>query len=98
MEIGTNARTTGATSSTFGPNLGRHLVVTTKPISPIRGGTSLEIIPLFVVTVAILVDTSSFVVNNIVRALKFLFITIPLTPPHIDVGLEFTLISNTPHA
>jgi hypothetical protein len=45
MEIGTNRRTTGATSSTFGLDLGGQPIVTTKPVSPIRGGISLEIIP-----------------------------------------------------
>jgi hypothetical protein len=87
LETGTNTRTIGAKSFTFGPNLGGQLVVTTKPVSPIRGGTSLEIIPLLVVTVTILVDTSSFVVNSIKRALKFLFIIIQLIPPHIGIGL-----------
>jgi hypothetical protein len=98
MEIGTNTRTTSTTSSTFGLDLGGQPVVTTKLVSPIRGGISLEIIPLLVVTVAILVDTSSFVVNSILRALKFLSTTIPLNPPLIGVGLKLTVISNTPHA
>jgi hypothetical protein len=57
------------------------------------------------VTLAILVevipepiDAPSFVVNNKLETLKFLFTTIPLTPPQISVGLDITLISNTPHA
>jgi hypothetical protein len=94
----------GASSSTFGPNLGGQPIVTTKSISPIRGGTSLKIIPLPIVIVVVPievhehVDTSSFVVSNKLGTLKFLSITIPLTPPQIGVGLGNILISNAFHA
>jgi hypothetical protein len=73
----------GASSYTFGPNLGGQPIVTTKSINLIRGITSLKIIPLFVVIVVVLVevlehvDSSSFAVSNKLGALKFLSITIP---------------------
>jgi hypothetical protein len=76
----------GASSSTFGPDPKGQPIVTTKSINPIRRGTHLKIIPLFVVTVVVPikvlehVDTSSFVISNKLEALKFIFITIPL--PH----------------
>jgi hypothetical protein len=44
------------------------------------------------------VATPTLVVNTRVGTLKFLTITIPLAPPQIGVGLEITLLSNTPQA
>jgi hypothetical protein len=37
-------------------------------------------------------------VSSILEFLEFLFTTILLTPPQIDVGSKITLIYNTPHA
>ncbi len=45
VEIGTNMKTTTATSSTFASNQGEQHAITTKLAIPIRGGTCLEIIP-----------------------------------------------------
>ncbi len=56
VKIKTSTRTTSATSFTFGPNPREQHVVITKPISPIRGGTCLEIIPLHVITLTILFE------------------------------------------
>jgi hypothetical protein len=104
MEIGTNTRTTSATSSIFWLNLKEQLV-TTKSINPIRRGTSLDIIPLPMIILTIPIefipkpiDAPSLLVNNKLETLKILITTIPLTPPQIGVGLDITLISNTPHA
>jgi hypothetical protein len=41
--------------------------------------------------------TPTLVVSTRVGTLEFLTTTIPLTPPHISVGLGITLVSNTPH-
>jgi hypothetical protein len=74
------------------------------PISPIRGGTCLEITPLLVITLVIPIEvilelvTPSLVVSSGLEFLEFLFTTILLTPPQIGVGSKITLISNTPHA
>jgi hypothetical protein len=93
VEIKTSTRTTSA-SFTFGPNP-REQPVITKLISPIRGGTCLEIIPLLVIILTIpvevileLVVTLSLVVSSGLESLEFLFTTILLTPPQIGVGLE----------
>ncbi len=94
VEIKTSTRTSSA-SFAFGPNPKEQLVVITKLISPIRGGTCLEIIPLLVITLTIpvevileLVLTLSLVVSSGLESLEFLFTTILLTPPQIGVGLE----------
>jgi hypothetical protein len=93
VEIKTSTRTSSA-SFTFGPNPREQLVVITKLISPIRGGTCLEIIPLLMITLTIPVEvilelvTPSLVVSSGLESLEFLFTTILLTPPQIGVGLE----------
>jgi hypothetical protein len=76
-------------SFTFGPYPRKQPIVTTKPSRPIRGGTCLKIIPLHMVTLTIpievifeLVNAPSFVVSSKLETLKFLSITIILTPPH----------------
>jgi hypothetical protein len=56
------------------------------------------ILAILVELIPKLIDAPSFVVKNKSETLKFLFTTIPLTPPQIGVGLDITLISNTPHA
>lgn len=54
MEIGTNSRAIGASPSIHGYEPKEQLIVTTKPISPFKGGTCLKIIPLHVQTFIIL--------------------------------------------
>jgi hypothetical protein len=81
MEFGTNTRTTCATLSAFGHDQREPPIVTTKLINLIRGRTYLEIIPLFVVTLVILIEiilefvvTPSLSISRRVRTLEFLFI------------------------
>jgi hypothetical protein len=81
MEFGTNTRTTCATLYAFGLDQGESHVVTTKPINLSRGRTCLGIIPLSVVTLAILIEvilelvvTPSLPISRRVGTLEFLFI------------------------
>ncbi len=97
LEIGTNIKATCATSFIFVFEQREQPIVTTKPVNPIRGGTCFKIIPLFVTTLTILVEViikhvviSSLVVSSKLETLKFLFTTIPLTPPQIGVGSDST--------
>jgi hypothetical protein len=113
MEIRTNSKV---------PTTPSMLQPITKLISPPRGGTCLEIIPLFFQTFTILISLT-IVVNQLVegsersnkeqvetinlsftilysrlKSLEFISTSVPLTPHHIGIGQEVTLISSTPHA
>lgn len=72
VEIRTNMKVIGATSSTFGSNKKQQPIVTTQPVSPVRGWrTCLKIIPLPIVTIVVHVgvivehvDTSSLIYDQ----------------------------------
>jgi hypothetical protein len=44
------------------------------------------------------VNPSFTIVDSGLESLKFTCTNVPLTPHHISIGQEVTLISNTPHA
>jgi hypothetical protein len=45
-----------------------------------------------------LVDPPFIILNSGVRLLKLLYVTLFMTPHHLGIGQEITLISNTFHA
>ncbi len=103
MEIGTNNKPPTTT-----PSMVQH-VATTKLRSGTCLETIPLPIQIFIVHVQVTTTTTEFVegsdkfvkeqikhvLDNGTRPLEFLFATLPLTPHHIGIGQEITLIINT---
>jgi hypothetical protein len=70
MEIGTSSKATSASPPIFGFKPKKQHVVTTKLVSPLRGGTCLEFIPLRVQTFIVHVDVTSGPIEGSVEFVK----------------------------